>query len=108
MEELIDKIFEELKCKHNISKNFIRALLEATKKFDLKQDIYETDNISSTGEIGILTRIGDAFFEIKKYLQVNDEKRSELQLTKEKILKDFIDVGVYGVIGYLYISGKWS
>jgi len=108
MEDLINRIFEELKCKHNISKEFLKALLEATKRFDHKQDVYETDNISSTGEVGILTRIGDAFFEIRKYLEVDEDERVELQLTEEKIIKDFMDIGVFGLIGYLYIKGLWK
>ena len=108
MEELVDRLYKEIGCKHSITKEFLKALLEAAKRFDHKQDVYETENISNTGEIGILTRIGDAFYEIKKYLQINEDKRAELQLTKNKITKDFIDIGVFGVIGYLYMEGMWK
>jgi len=108
MEELINKLFDELGCKHSITKEFLKVLLEATKKFDYKQDIYETENISNTGEIGILTRIGDSYYEIKKYLQIGEDKRSELQLSEGKIMKDFQNIGIYGIIGYLYMIKVWK
>ena len=108
MEELVDKIYKELKCKHGITKEYIKVIVESISRFEQKQDVYETENISNTGEIGILTRIGDAFYEIKKYLQVNEDKRSELRLTKEKITKDFMDISVFGIIGYIYMNDKWK
>lgn len=108
MEEIIDQIYNELKCKHNITRDYIKTVIESIAKFEKKQDVYETENISSTGEIGLIARIGDSFYEIKKYLQINDDKRSELQLTKEKIVKDFMDIAIFGLIGYMYMQDRWK
>jgi hypothetical protein len=107
-DRIVELIAEELECKHEISKWFITTLLEAVKRFDKKQDIFTTENIADTGEIGLHTRISDRIAEIKKYLSVSEEKREELMLTDEKITKDFLDIGIYGFIGYIYRKGNWK
>ena len=107
-EKIIDLLYEELECKHGISKQFVSTLLEAIKRFDKKQDIFTTENIADTGEIGLHTRISDRIAEIKRYLSVSEDKREELMLTEEKITKDFLDIGIYGFIGYIYRKGNWK
>lgn len=108
MEELLDKIFEQCGCKHQLTKTYISTLLESIKRFDKKQDVFSTDNISDTGEIGLQTRIGDTLSEIRKYLAIDEDKRRELGLTEEKITKDFLDIGIFGFIGHIYRNGKWQ
>lgn len=107
-EKLVSEIYSALSCKHEISKEFIRALVESIKKFDQKQEIYTTNNISDSGELGLIIRIGDFLSEIKKYLAISKEKRIELGLTEEKITKDFFNIGTYGFIAYLFRQGKWK
>ena len=107
-EEIAQLIFEKFKCKHDITKEYIRTVLDSITRFDKKQDIFTTENIADSGEIGLFTRIGDRQTEIRKYLSVGQEARDELMLTEEKITKDFLDIGVFGFIGYIYRKGKWK
>jgi len=107
-ENLVSEIYNSLSCKHEITREFIRALVESVKKFDQKQEVYSTNNISDSGELGLIIRIGDFLSEIKKYLSISKEKRQELGLTEEKITKDFFNIGTYGTIAYIYRQGKWK
>jgi predicted neutral ceramidase superfamily lipid hydrolase len=109
MDELTEKIFEHFKCKHEITKEYIKTVLESINKFDKKQEVFTTDNITDSGEIGIFTRIGDRLSEIRKYLaQTTKEAREDLGLTEDKITKDFLDIGVFGFIGCIYRRGNWK
>ncbi len=108
MEELLNDIFKQCGCKHELTKTYIATLLESVSRFDKKQDVFSTNNISDTGEIGLQTRIGDALSEIRKYLAIDEDKRRELGLSDEKITKDFLDIGIFGFIGYIYRNGKWQ
>jgi hypothetical protein len=105
---LTNSIFEELNCKHDITKEYISTVLESILKFEKKQEVFTTDNIADSGEIGLYTRIGDRLSEIKKYLSVSKESREELMLTDDKITKDFLDIGVFGFIGYIFKNNKWK
>jgi hypothetical protein len=107
-ENLVSEIYESLSCKHEITREFIRTLVEAVKKFEKKQEVYTTNNISDSGELGLIIRIGDFLSEIKKYLSIGKEKRQELALTDEKITKDFLSIGTYGFIAYMVRQGKWK
>ena len=108
VEKLVEEIFEKLECKHEITKEYIRTLLKSILKFERKQEVFTTDNISDSGEIGLFTRIGDRLSEVKKYLSVGQETRDELMLTEDKITKDFLDIGIFGFIGYIYRNKKWN
>lgn len=108
MEQLINKVFEQCGCKNEVTKAYISTLLDSIKRFDKKQEVFSTDNISDTGEVGLQTRIGDALSEIRKYLAVDEDKRRELGLTEEKITKDFLDIGIFGFIGHIYRKGDWQ
>lgn len=106
--ELIEKVFKELNCKHEITKEYIETVLKSVTKFEIKQEIFTTNNIADFGEVGIFTRIGDRLSEIKKYLSISQESRDELMLTDEKITKDFLDIGIFGFIGYIFRNNKWK
>jgi len=106
--QLVKEIFKKLECKHDITKEYIRTLVKSIIKFERKQEVFTTDNISESGEIGLFTRLGDRLSEIKKYLSVGQEARDELMLTEDKITKDFLDIGIFGFIGYIYRNKKWK
>jgi hypothetical protein len=108
VEKLVEEIFEALECKHEITKEYIRTLVQSVNKFERKQEVFTTNNISDSGEIGLFTRIGDRLSEIKKYLSVGQETRDELMLSEDKITKDFLDIGIFGFIGYIYRNKKWN
>jgi hypothetical protein len=107
-EKLAKEIFDSLECKHSITLEFINTFIEAVKKFEKKQEVFTTNNISDAGELGLVTRIGDFLSEIKKYLSVGEDKRRELMLTEEKITKNFFNIGTYGYIAYIFRNGKWK
>lgn len=106
--DLEQEIYETLKCKHEITKQYIAAAIESIRRFEKKQDIYTTDNITDSGEQGLVTRIGDFLSQIKRYLSVSQEKREELGLTEDKITRNFLDVGVFGLIAFIFRNGKWK
>jgi len=108
VEELVKEIFEKLECKHEVTKEYIRTIVKSVIKFETKQEVFTTNNISESGEIGLFTRLGDRLSEIKKYLSVSQETRDELMLTEDKITKDFLDIGIFGFIGYIYRNNKWK
>ena len=108
IDQLVEEIFEKLECKHNITKEYIRTLIKSVIKFERKQEVFTTDNITESGEIGLFTRLGDRLSEIKKYLSVSQGTRDELMLTEDKITKDFLDIGIFGFIGYIYRNKKWK
>ncbi len=104
--ELTEEIFEKLNCKHEITKEYINIVITSIAKFEKKQEVFTTNNIADSGEIGIFTRIGDRLSEIKKYLSVNQDARDELMLTEDKITKDFLNIGIYGFIGTMERTEK--
>jgi hypothetical protein len=108
-DKLIELITKELGVNHAITNKFIDTLItNVIPAFDKKQDVYTTDNITETGEIGLQTRIGDRLTEIKKYLSLDKDKREELLLTDQKITNNFLDIGVFGLIGYIYRNNNWK
>lgn len=107
-DELVQEVYDSLKCKQEITKEYIRTFLFSVVRFEKKQEVYTTNNISDSGEIGLVTRIGDFLSEIKKYLAVSKEKREELMLTDAKITKNFLDIGIFGFIAYIFRNGKWK
>lgn len=108
IDQLVKEIFEKLECKHEITKEYIKTLVKSVTKFERKQEVFTTNNITDSGEVGLFTRIGDRISEIKKYLSVSQETRDELMLTEDKITKDFLDIGIFGFIGYIYRNKKWK
>src|SRR5208337_236483 len=108
MDELEKEIYSKLDCKHEITKEYIKVLIESVKRFEKKQEVYDISNIADSGEIGIFTRIGDFFSKIKKYLSISEEKRKELMLTEEKVDKYFFDLGIYAFIATILRKGNWK
>lgn len=108
VEKLVDEIFEKLECKHEVTKEYIRTIVKSVLKFETKQEVFTTNNISESGEIGLFTRLGDRLSEIRKYLSIDQEARDELMLSEDKITKDFLDIGIFGFIGYIYRNKKWN
>lgn len=108
VEEAAELLFDNFQCKHEITKEYLETVLESAIRFDKKQEVFTTDNITDTGEIGLFTRISDRLSEIKKYLAVDEAAREELMLTDKKITKDFLDIGIFGFIGYIYKNNKWK
>lgn len=106
--KLEQEIYTSLNCKHEISKQYIKVLLESLNRFEKKQEIFDTDNISNGGEIGVFVRIGDFLSKIKKYLAINEEKRAELLLTEDKINKYYLDLGTFAFIALIFRRGDWK
>jgi hypothetical protein len=108
MDQLEKEIYSKLNCKHEITKEYIKVLIESIKRFEQKQEVYDISNIADSGEIGIFTRIGDFFSKIKKYLSISEDKREELMLTDEKVDKYFFDIAIFAFIGYILRKGNWK
>lgn len=107
-EKLVESIYESLGCKHKISKEFIRTILKSVFRFDKKQGVYDLQNIEEFGEVGLLVEINNRYKKIKKYYEVDDDKREELMLTEESIMKDYMDIAIFAMISYIYQLGKWK
>lgn len=107
-EKLVESIYETLGCKHQISKEFIRTILKSIFRFDKKQGVYDLQNIEEFGEVGLLVEINNRYKKIKKYYEIDNDKREELQLTEESIMKDYMDIAIFAMISYIYQAGKWK
>lgn len=107
-EGLVKDIYELSGCKHKISKEFIRTILKLIFRFDKKQGVYDLQNIEEFGEVGLLVEINNRYKKIKKYYEVDDDKREELMLTEKSITKDYMDIAIFAIISYIYKLGKWK
>ena len=106
--EVIEQLANQLDVKNDVTKEFIATCLYAVRRFDKKQQIFTTDNVNDWGLIGLASKLGHYQTELKKYLSVSEENRSELGLTDEKINKNFMDMGIYSFIAYIYRQGNWK
>lgn len=107
-EELVEGIYETIGCKHQISKEFIRTILKSIFRFDKKQGVYDLQNIEEFGEVGLLVEINNRYKKIKKYYEIDDDKREELMLSEKSIMKDYMDIAIFAMISYIYKLGKWK
>lgn len=106
--QIVEQVASELGISNEVTKEFIAVCLYAVRRFDKKQQIFTTDNVNDWGLIGLASKLGHYQSELKKYLSVGEENRSELGLTDQKIDKNFMDMGIYSFIAYIYRQGKWK
>ena len=44
----------------------------------------------------------------RETLRIDNDKREELMLTEESIMKDYMDIAIFAMISYIYQLGKWK
>lgn len=136
-ESLEQRIFTELNCTEELSKEFIKIVLEMIKTFDQKQHDYGSHNIADFGEFGVLVRTNDkvrrlknlspgsmAFFSLRTDLKaildgpkIDGDMYNKLKVLSDKwnkepknesIMDTWKDLSVYGVIAQMCRRGVWK
>lgn len=99
-------VYETLDCTEELTKEFIKIVLEDIKVFDKKQSDYGSKNISEFGEHGVLVRCNDKMSRLKKllkYQQAGGYKES----SNESIGDSWLDLSNYSVIARMCRKGVW-
>lgn len=98
-----DLLFEELDCTEELTREFIKIVIEDIKTFDEKQHDYGVRNISEFGEFGVLIRCNDKMSRLKNLLKTNEDT----EYKNEPIEDSWRDLAVYAIIARLCRKGVW-
>ena len=93
--------FAGLDLKTDMGVQAMKLALKFVKVLDEKQQDYGPDNITISGELGVIVRSQDKLCRLKHLLgkeTVNNESASD----------SWMDLANYGLIGYMVHNGKWS
>lgn len=101
-DELVDLIFNDLRLKNPVSREFIQVAIQNIELFDRKQSDYGPRNISGFGTLGVIVRMNDKFERLK-----NLYGKKRRRPVNESIRDTFRDISNYANIALLFESGKW-
>jgi len=77
-----------------LAMKFVRVL-------DSKQQDYGSDNITISGELGVVVRAQDKLCRLRHLLRKNGE------VNHERIDDSWMDLANYGIIGHMLHNGVW-
>lgn len=97
-----NRLFMELDLTEELSKEFIKIVLDAIKTFDKKQHDYGSHNIADFGEFGVLVRANDKMRRLKNLINGQNEAKNE------SLSDTWLDLAVYGIIGLMCRKGVWK
>lgn len=103
MDKLINKICTDLELTEELSEHFLRSFLSCVSLFDAKQHDYGPDNIAQFGDLGVLIRLNDKVQRLRTLLMSGEAPR----FSDEALDDTWMDIAVYGVIGFMCHKGKW-
>jgi glutaredoxin 2 len=99
----VSRICNELKPEHaELILEFFATQVKALELFKKKQYDYGPSNISNFGDIGVLVRLNDKVERLKNLMFNNRSAENE------SIVDTWLDIGNYGLIGYMCYLGLWS
>jgi hypothetical protein len=79
---------------HTLALNFVRVL-------DSKQQDYGSENITISGELGVVVRAQDKLCRLRHLLAKNEG------VNHESIDDSWMDLANYGIIGHMLHNGVW-
>ena len=89
----------------------VRAAMECVQLFDTKQQDYGSNNISSSGELGIAVRLQDKVSRMRHILLkelTEQEKSAHIFKANHESLEDtYKDAANYALIGLLLQRKRW-
>lgn len=88
---------------------FLRALQKMYQLFLRKNHDYGKNNLSTGWLRGVVIRLGDKISRLWTLYDLDMEKDYPVkpEVVSESKDETFLDIGNYGVIGYLMETGKW-
>ena len=84
----------------------VRAAMECVQLFDTKQQDYGSNNISSSGELGIAVRLQDKVSRMRHIL-INQLK-GQANVNHEALEDTYKDAANYALIGLLLQRKRWK
>ena len=93
--------FAGLDLKTDMGVQAMKLALKFVKVLDEKQQDYGPDNITISGELGVIVRSQDKLCRLKHLL-------GKETVNNESISDSWMDLANYGLIGYMVHNGKWS
>ena len=93
--------FAGLELKTDMGVQAMKLALKFVKVLDEKQQDYGPDNITISGELGVIVRSQDKLCRLKHLL-------GKETVNNESVSDSWMDLANYGLIGYMVHNGKWS
>ena len=111
-DDKVDFISTALGVRTEMGVEMVRAAMECVQLFDTKQQDYGSNNISSSGELGIAVRLQDKVSRMRHILlkELGQQERSaQVFKTNHEALEDsFKDAANYALIGLLLRRKRWK
>ena len=105
-DDKVDFISTALGVRTEMGVEMVRAAMECVQLFDTKQQDYGSNNISSSGELGIAVRLQDKVSRMQNLLL--KELKGEDGINHESLEDTFKDAANYAMIGLLLKRGLWK
>ena len=93
--------FAGLELKTDMGVQAMKLALKFVKVLDEKQQDYGPDNITISGELGVIVRSQDKLCRLKHLL-------GKETVNNESVSDSWMDLANYGLIGYMVHNGKWA
>ena len=93
--------FAGLELQTDMGVQAMKLALKFVKVLDEKQQDYGPDNITISGELGVIVRSQDKLCRLKHLL-------GKEAVNNESVSDSWMDLANYGLIGYMVHNGKWS
>ena len=84
----------------------LRVALQCVALFDKKQQDYGSGNISSSGQLGVATRLQDKVSRMRHLLI--KQLKGEGDPVNESLEDTYLDAANYCMIGALLLRGRWE
>ena len=110
-DDKVDFISTALGVRTEMVVEMVRAAMECVQLFDTKQQDYGSNNISSSGELGIAVRLQDKVSRMRHILLkelTEQEKSAHVFKANHESLEDtYKDAANYALIGLLLQRKRW-
>jgi hypothetical protein len=93
--------FAGLDLKTDMGVQAMKLALKFVKVLDEKQQDYGPDNITISGELGVIVMSQDKLCRLKHLL-------GKETVNNESVSYSWMDLANYGLIGYMVHNGKWA
>ena len=110
-DDKVDFISTALGVRTEMGVEMVRAAMECVQLFDTKQQDYGSNNISSSGELGIAVRLQDKVSRMRhillKELTAQEKFAHVFKANHESLEDTYKDAANYALIGLLLQRKRW-